>query len=221
MYLRSPVRELNLILLAPPGAGKGTQAESVRAQFGLPYIATGDLLREHRDPGTALGREAARYMADGRLVPDDLVIEMIIGKVEDEGVDGFLLDGFPRSVAQAVAIDRGSRLHCSSMCQTTSRCSEDHPPAAVPERPRLPRQVPPAEATWRLRQDGEPLFQREDDRPQTVEKRLRVYHETTEPLLEYYADRGVLRRFEGTRAKTEIRQQIQATLTTLRLEEHS
>ena len=96
--------ELNLILLGPPGAGKGTQAARLRDDFGLPYIGTGDLLREHRANETELGNKAKEYMAAGKLVPDELVIEMILEKIEDEGDDGFLLDGFPRSVPQADAL---------------------------------------------------------------------------------------------------------------------
>ena len=97
--------ELNLILLGPPGAGKGTQAARLREDFDLAYIATGDLLREHVKQETDLGREAKSYMDEGKLVPDDLVIAMILEKVELEGDDGFLLDGFPRNEAQAEALE--------------------------------------------------------------------------------------------------------------------
>ncbi len=100
--------ELNLLLLGPPGAGKGTQAARLREDFGLPYIGTGDLLREHRDKKTELGVKAQEYMDAGDLVPDDLVISMIIEKIEEEGDDGFLLDGFPRTVGQADALRRSS-----------------------------------------------------------------------------------------------------------------
>src|ERR671911_2674834 len=99
------VSELNLILLGPPGAGKGTQAEKLKDDFGLPYIGTGDLLRKHKDDETGLGREARAYMDGGDLVPDDLVIRMILEEVEEKGGNGFLLDGFPRSVGQAEALD--------------------------------------------------------------------------------------------------------------------
>src|SRR5918994_4939104 len=107
--------ELNLILLGPPGAGKGTQAGRLTEDFGLPYIGTGDLLREHVKDGTGLGQKAKEYMDKGKLVPDDLVISMIFDKIEDEGADGFLLDGFPRSIGQADALGeemerRGRRL---------------------------------------------------------------------------------------------------------------
>ena len=96
--------ELNLILLGPPGAGKGTQAARLREDFGLPYIGTGDLLREHREQETELGQKAQEFMVRGDLVPDELVIAMILDKVEEEGEDGFLLDGFPRTVGQADAL---------------------------------------------------------------------------------------------------------------------
>ena len=107
--------ELNLILLGPPGAGKGTQAARLQEDFDLPYIGTGDLLREHRENETELGARRPEYMESGELVPDDLVIAMILEKIEEEGEDGFLLDGFPRTIAQAEALDeaiekRGRRL---------------------------------------------------------------------------------------------------------------
>ena len=96
--------ELNLILLGPPGAGKGTQASRLTEDFGLPYIGTGDLLREHKRQGTELGRQAKEHMDNGGLVPDDLVIAMIVEKIDEEGDDGFLLDGFPRTLPQADAL---------------------------------------------------------------------------------------------------------------------
>src|SRR3978361_1729337 len=96
--------ELNLILLGPPGAGKGTQAARLREDFGLAYIGTGDLLREHKENGTELGVKAKEYMDNGDLVPDELVIAMILDKVEEDGDDGFLLDGFPRTIGQADAL---------------------------------------------------------------------------------------------------------------------
>src|SRR3954470_23064872 len=97
--------ELNLILLGPPGAGKGTQAERLRGDFNLPYLATGDMLRKHVKDGTEIGREAKAYMDAGDLVPDELIIKMLLERIEAEGADGFLLDGFPRSVPQADALD--------------------------------------------------------------------------------------------------------------------
>ena len=218
--------ELNLILLGPPGAGKGTQAARLRDDFDLAYIATGDLLRENVSEGTDLGKEAKAYMDDGALVPDELVIKMIFDKVEEEGDDGFLLDGFPRNVAQADALAeelerRGRRL--------TAALLVDAPDDVVIERLSGRRQCsnghlyhvkydPPKHEDV-CDQCGKPLRQRDDDRPEVVEKRLRTYHEQTEPLIDYYEQRGLLRRFDGTRDKVEVHDHIRATLATLRLEE--
>jgi adenylate kinase len=217
--------ELNLILLGPPGAGKGTQATRLRDDFDLAYIATGDLLRENVSKGTELGKEAKAYMDDGDLVPDELVIKMIFDKVEDEGDDGFLLDGFPRNVAQADALAeemerRGRKL--------TAALLVDAPDDVVIERLSGRRQCsnghlyhvsydPPKNEN--CDQCGRPLHQRNDDRPEVIEKRLRTYHAQTEPLIDYYEGRGLLRRFDGTRDKAEVHDHIRATLATLRLEE--
>ena len=114
--------ELNLILLGPPGAGKGTQADKLKDDFGLPYIGTGDLLRKHKEEETDLGREAKSYMDNGDLVPDDLVIRMILEEIDEKGSEGFLLDGFPRSAGQAEALagalaDKGRSLTAAMLIE--------------------------------------------------------------------------------------------------------
>ncbi len=218
--------ELNLILLGPPGAGKGTQASRLQEDFDLPYIGTGDLLREHRENETELGVKAAEYMENGELVPDDLVVAMILEKIEDEGEDGFLLDGFPRTIPQADALDeaidkRGRRL--------TAALLVDAPDDVVITRLSGRRQCknghlyhvefdPPKHEDV-CDQDGTKLTRRPDDEPETVKKRLKTYHAQTEPLIEYYDEKGLLRRFDGTRSQTEVHDHIRATLATLRLEE--
>jgi adenylate kinase len=218
--------ELNLILLGPPGAGKGTQAGRLRDDFGLPYIGTGDLLREHRQNQTELGAEAQKYMDNGDLVPDDLVIAMILEKVEEEGQDGFLLDGFPRTIGQADALGRelegmGRRLTAALLIEAPDdmlvkrlsgrrQCSAGH---------LYHVEYDPPKHDGVCDQDGKPLTQRSDDRPDSISKRLKTYHAQTEPLIGYYDDRGLLRRFDGTRDKTEVHDHIRATLATLRLEE--
>jgi adenylate kinase len=217
---------LNLILLGPPGAGKGTQAAQLRDDFELSYIATGDLLRGHVKEQTELGREAKKYMDDGALVPDQLVIDMIFDKVEEEGDDGFLLDGFPRTIAQADAL--GEELERRGR-KVTAVLLIDAPDDVVIERLSGRRQCSnghlyhvtydPPKHDDVCDQCGKPLRQRDDDRPEVVEKRLRTYHEQTEPLIEYYEQRGLLRRFDGTRDKVEVRDHIRATLATLKLEE--
>ena len=218
--------ELNLILLGPPGAGKGTQASRLRKDFALPYIATGDLLRDHRERGTELGEAAGDYMNKGELVPDELVIKMILEKVEQEGSDGFLLDGFPRTVAQADALGAemaalGRRLTAALLVHADDeevirrlsgrrQCRQGHVYHV---------DFDPPKQTGICDQDGSELIQRDDDRPEIVGRRLVAYHRATEPLVEYYDERGLLRRFDGSLSPTEVHDHIRAALATLRLED--
>jgi len=220
------VSELNLILLGHPGAGKGTQASRLTEDFGLPYIGTGDLLREHVAEETDLGRQAKEHMENGGLVPDDLVIAMILDKVDEEGDDGFLLDGFPRTAVQADALadelDKRDR-------RLTAALLIDAPDETVIQRLSGRRQCSeghlyhvdfdPPKHEGKCDQCGKPLRQRTDDEPEKVKKRLKTYHEKTEPLIDYYDERGLLRRFDGTQDKIKVHDHISATLATLRLEE--
>ncbi len=218
--------ELNLILLGPPGAGKGTQAARLQDDFGLPYIGTGDLLRKHREEETELGREAASYMEQGQLVPDQLVIRMILDEIEEHGADGFLLDGFPRTTEQADALAEelegvGRRLTAALLIEAPDdvvvqrlsgrrQCRNGHLYHVESNRPKH-------EGVCDL--CGTRLLQRDDDQEEVVQRRLDTYHEKTEPLIDYYDERGLLRRFDGTRDATEVHDHIRATLATLRLEE--
>jgi adenylate kinase len=219
--------ELNLILLGPPGAGKGTQAERLVSDFDLPYYATGDILRGAVRDETALGREAKRYMDDGRLVPDELIVRVIVERLESgEADDGFLLDGFPRTVGQAEALEEALDGLGRSL---TAALLIDAPDAEVVRRISGRRvcsknghvyhvEFDPPKNHDVCDQDGSRLIQRDDDRPETIEKRLVVYHEQTEPLIDWYEDRSLLRRFDGTRSPEEVHDHIRATLATLRLE---
>jgi adenylate kinase len=220
------VSELNLILLGPPGAGKGTQAARLTEDFNLPYIGTGDLLREHTRTETELGKQAQEFMSSGRLVPDELVIAMILDKIEEEGADGFLLDGFPRTIGQADALGeemdkRGRQLTAVLLIDARDeivmerlsgrrQCANGHLYHVAYDPPKHPDVCD---------QCGKPLHQRDDDQPDKIRKRLETYHAQTEPLKEYYDERGLLRRFDGTRDKVEVHDHIRATLATLRLEE--
>jgi adenylate kinase len=220
--------ELNLIMLGPPGAGKGTQASRLRDDFRLPTIVTGDMLRRHVAEETDLGKEAKSYMDDGNLVPDDVVIGMILEQIDtEESRDGFILDGFPRNTAQADALNEeisklGRRL--------TAVLLVDVPDEEVVRRLSGRRvcvknghlyhvEFDPPKHEGVCDQDGTRLIQRDDDKPETIRTRLEVYHDQTEPLIDYYDDRGLLRRFDGQRTPTEVHDHIRATLATLRLED--
>ena len=176
-----------IVLLGPPGSGKGTQAFRLRDGLGFVPLSTGDLLRQARGAGTDLGRQAADYMDRGELVPDEVVVAVMraaVGSIEDRPV---LLDGFPRTVAQADALasalgDRGRKL--------TDAVFIDVPDDLVVER-------------ISGRDQG-----REDDRPETVRERLRVYHRETEPLIGYYDERGLLRRVDGAGDADEVHEAV-------------
>jgi len=220
------VSELNLILIGPPGAGKGTQAENLQADFGLPYIATGDMMRAKRQEDSELGREIARVIAAGELVPDDVVCKVLLERVDAEGDDGFLLDGFPRTERQADVLDqalerRGRKLTAVLLIEAADDviiqrlagrrvCSNGHVYHVDFNRPKH-------EGVCDI--DGTKLVQRDDDKPETIEKRLAVYHNETEPLVARYEEAGLLRSFDGTRPPEEVHRHIRATLAVLRLEE--
>ena len=220
--------ELNLILLGPPGAGKGTQAERLTDDFNLPYIATGNILRAAVAGETALGRQAKTFMDAGELVPDEVITGVILEAVEGAAArDGFLLDGFPRTLGQADALREGlERLDR----RLTAAILIDVPDDEVMRRMSGRRvsvktgrvyhvEFDPPKHEGRCDVDGSRLVQRDDDRPETVRNRLEVYHAQTAPLIAYYEDKGLLRRFDGTRSPTEVHDHIRATIATLRLEE--
>ena len=220
--------ELNLILLGPPGAGKGTQGVRLSEDFGLPYIATGDMLRAAVEEGTDLGRQAKQYMERGDLVPDEIIIGVILERVEsEEARDGFLLDGFPRTLPQAEALDEElEKLDRRLTAVLLIEVGDDEVVRRLAGR-RISAtsgrvyhvEFDPPKTAGRCDVDGSRLIQREDDKEETIRKRLEVYHRQTAPLIEYYEERGLLRRFDGTRSPNEVHDHIRATLATLRLEE--
>jgi len=223
------VSELNLILLGPPGAGKGTQAERLREDFALPHISAGDMLRAQVTDGTELGVRAKRYMDAGELVPDEVIIGMIIDRVgDDDARDGFLLDGFPRNEEQADAL--GEALNGLDRRLTAALLVEVSDEEVV--RRLAGRRVcvknpshiyhvefDPPKHEGVCDQDGARLLQREDDTEETIRRRLEVYHRQTAPLVNYYNRVGLLRRFDGSRNADEVHRHIRAVLATLRLEE--
>ena len=221
--------ELNLILLGAPGAGKGTQAERLREDFGIPHIATGDILRAQVADGTELGTEANGYMEAGELVPDDVIVGMITDRIaEGDARDGFVLDGFPRNRQQAEAL--------TAALQELDRRLTAALLIAVPDEEVVRRLAgrriclknpthiyhvdfdPPKHANV-CDQDGSRLIQRDDDKEETIRRRLEVYHTQTEPLIDYYDRLGLLRRFDGQPGPDEVHDHVRATVATLRLEE--
>jgi adenylate kinase len=220
--------ELNLVLLGPPGSGKGTQGERLQADFRLPYYATGDILRAEVRDGTELGREAKEYMDRGDLVPDEVIIGMIAERVESpEAADGFILDGFPRTTAQAEALDEevrrmGKRLTAAILIEVPDEevvrrlsgrrtCEKDGHVFHVEFDP------PTKEGVCDV--CGSRLVVRDDDKPEVVRHRLEEYHEKTEPLIAYYEREGILRRVDGEQQPEEVADRIRALLATLQMEE--
>jgi len=222
------VSELNLVLLGPPGAGKGTQAERLVSDFDLPYYATGDILRAAVKDETELGKEAKGYMDRGELVPDDLICKVIMERIDGpEAEDGFLLDGFPRNEEQANILENALEKRERKL---TAVLLIDAPDEEAIKRISGRRvcvknqhvyhvDFDPPKHEGVCDQDGSRLIQRDDDKPETIKKRLEVYHGQTKPLIDYYESRGVLRRFDGSRTPSEVHDHIRATLATLRLEE--
>jgi adenylate kinase len=226
--LARSMSELNLILIGPPGAGKGTQAERLVGDFDLPYYATGDILRAAVKEESELGKEAKSYMDKGDLVPDELICRVIMERLDSsEASDGFLLDGFPRTAGQAKVLEealesRGRTLSAALLIEASDdtviqRLSGRRVCTKNSHNYHVDFDPPKREGV--CDQDGSRLIQRDDDKPETIKHRLEVYHEQTSPLIEHYETAGVLKRFDGTRPPGEVHDHIRATVATLRLEE--
>jgi adenylate kinase len=222
------VSELNLVLLGPPGSGKGTQGERLQEDFRLPYFATGDILRAAVRDQTDLGKTAKEYMDRGDLVPDDVIIGVITERLEGpEAADGFILDGFPRTLPQAEALDAElQKLNRGLTAALLIEVPDEEVVRRLGGRRTCAKNGhifhvdfdPPKEPDV-CDIDGSRLVIREDDKPEVIRHRLEQYREKTEPLVGYYEDQGLLRRVNGAQSPDEVSDRIRALLATLKLEE--
>jgi adenylate kinase len=217
--------ELNLVLLGPPGSGKGTQGERLNADLHLPYYATGDILRGAVRDETDLGKSAKEYMDRGDLVPDDVIVGVIAERIDsEEAKEGFILDGFPRTTPQAEALDaKLAELDREVTSVLLIDVSDEEVVRRLGGRRTCEAEghvyhvdfnPPKVEGVCDI--DGSPLLVRDDDQPDVIRKRLATYHEKTEPLVSYYEGHGVLRRVEGEREPSLVTEDLRGILAAAR-----
>lgn len=220
--------ELNLILLGPPGSGKGTQGERLQEDLECPYFATGDILRAAVREGTEVGLAAKEFMDRGDLVPDDVIIGIIAERLESGEADhGFILDGFPRTVVQAEALDEKlSELRRSLTAVILIDVSDDEIVKRLSGRRvsvkdghvyHVEFNPPKVEGVCDI--DGSELVIRDDDKPEVVRHRLEQYHEKTAPLVNYYKKQGLLNSIDGADDPDRVSEKIRTLVSTLSLEE--
>lgn len=198
---------MKIIMLGAPGAGKGTQAKMIAAKYQIPHISTGDIFRANIKNGTELGMEAKKYMDQGQLVPDELTVKILLDRVaQPDCSEGYVLDGFPRTIPQAEVLDSALEKLGDSI---DFAVDVDVPDENIVRRMTGRRACLSCGATYHIehippKQEGvcdtcgQPLVLRDDDKPETVLKRLKVYHEQTQPLIDFYTKKGVLRSVDGT-----------------------
>ena len=217
----APSRELRAVFLGAPGAGKGTQAKAVVDRCRALHVSSGDMLREHRDRGTELGKKAQAFMDQGNLVPDDLIIEMVLERIgREDAREGWILDGFPRTLPQARSLDRSLQDHGGGLSHAVYFAV---PHEILVRRLTGRRTCSRCGAIWHVefkptRRDGVcdicggELRQREDDRADVVETRLESYRELTEPLLDYYRSRDVLVEVDADQPADAVTEQLASKL---------
>ena len=203
----------NIILLGAPGAGKGSQATKIATEYNIPHISTGDILRKNIKEQTELGKMAKSYIDQGQLVPDDVVVAIVEDRLkQDDAKNGYLLDGFPRTIAQADALKKFTTVNYVLNLQVpfelimdriTGRrmctCGESY-------------HVSTLNGSNKCKVCGKELYVRDDDKPETVENRLNVYNEQTKPLIEYYKKYGVVYDIDGSKAISEVYDEIKKVL---------
>ena len=204
---------MKIVMLGAPGAGKGTQAKMIAAKYQIPHISTGDIFRANIKNGTELGKKAKSYMDQGLLVPDELTVDLVIDRLaQDDCKNGYILDGFPRTIPQAEALDTALAKLGEKMDYAID---VDVPDENIVSRMSGRRACTGCGATYHIVYNpskkgeccevcGEKLILRDDDKPETVQKRLNVYHEQTQPLIDYYTKQSILRTVDGTQDMNDV-----------------
>ena len=207
------VSSMKIIMLGAPGAGKGTQAKQIAGKYSIPHISTGDIFRANIKNGTELGKKAKEYMDQGLLVPDELTCDLVVDRIgQDDCKNGFVLDGFPRTIPQAEALTDALNKLGESM---DFAIDVDVPDENIVKRMSGRRACLDCGATYHIvsippKKEGvcdvcgSELVLRDDDKPETVQKRLDVYHEQTQPLIDYYKKQGILKSVDGTQAMEDV-----------------
>ena len=204
---------MKIVMLGAPGAGKGTQAKMIAAKYQIPHISTGDIFRANIKNRTELGNKAKTYMDQGLLVPDELTVDLVIDRLaQDDCKNGYILDGFPRTIPQAEALDAALAKLGEKMDYAID---VDVPDENIVSRMSGRRACTGCGATYHIVYNpskkgeccevcGEKLILRDDDKPETVQKRLNVYHEQTQPLIDYYTKQSILRTVDGTQDMNDV-----------------
>ena len=204
---------MKIVMLGAPGAGKGTQAKMIASKYQIPHISTGDIFRANIKNGTELGKKAKSYMDQGLLVPDELTVDLVIDRLaNDDCKNGYILDGFPRTIPQAEALDAALAKLGEKMDYAID---VDVPDENIVSRMSGRRACTGCGATYHIVYNpskkgdccevcGEKLILRDDDKQETVQKRLNVYHEQTQPLIDYYTKQGILKAVDGTQDMNDV-----------------
>ncbi len=208
---------MKIVMLGAPGAGKGTQARMISEKYGIPQISTGDIFRANIRNQTELGKKAKSYMDQGLLVPDELTLDLVVDRLaQDDCSNGYILDGFPRTIPQAEALTFALK---SQKTKIDYAIDVEVPDDNIVQRMSGRRACPGCGATYHIRYNppvsdnicdecGTELIQREDDKAETVQKRLDVYHKKTQPLIEYYREQGCMYSVDGTRPMEDVFEDI-------------
>jgi adenylate kinase len=214
---------MRIVLLGAPGSGKGTQCKQIVARYGLLHLSSGDILRQERASGTELGKKAQSYMDSGALVPDEIIIEMMAGAIEKAPDAGFVLDGFPRTVNQAIELDKSLAREGLAIDIVLNLLVDD---SIVVSRITGRRSCPKCGAVYHIKNlkpkqdglcdnDGTELIQRPDDTTEVVANRLETYHQQTEPLVDYYKNNGTVFDIKADRSADEVKTDLFDKLDTL------